>query len=243
MGFLEDNVTLITGAGSGLGRAIVARFIAEGARVAVLEVSAEKAAQLEADFGETVHVIVGDVTRSADNERAVSETVGRFGRLDTFIGNAGIWDFNMPLLGTSGAKLADAFDQLFSVNVKGYLLGARAAADTLAASNGSMIFTLSNASFFPGGGGPLYTASKHAGVGLVRQLAYELDGRVRVNAVAPGGMATDLRGVPAFQQAEMSIGKALESVGGPDAVAAMLHKPFFPVAEDYVVGYLMLASR
>jgi NAD(P)-dependent dehydrogenase (short-subunit alcohol dehydrogenase family) len=69
---------------------------------------------------------------------------------------------------------ATGLDELFAVNVKGYLLGARAAAEALRPTRGSMIFTLSNASFFPRDGGPLYTASEHAGLGLVRQLAYEL---------------------------------------------------------------------
>jgi 2,3-dihydroxy-2,3-dihydrophenylpropionate dehydrogenase len=109
----------------------------------------------------------------------------RFGRLDCFIGNAAIWDHGATLIGRGGEELERGFDELFAINVKGYLLGAKAAAQALIASEGSIIFTLSNSAFYPGGGGPLYTASKHAGVGLVRQLAYELAPKVRVNAVAP----------------------------------------------------------
>ena len=136
---LDGNVTLITGGGSGLGRAIVSRFIDEGAHVAVLELSADKATQLTADFGDAVSVIVGDVTSPEDNERAVAQTLSRFGKLDTFIGNAGLWDFNSALEAWPTAQLADAFDQLFSVNVKGYLLGARASVAALRESCGSMI--------------------------------------------------------------------------------------------------------
>jgi NAD(P)-dependent dehydrogenase (short-subunit alcohol dehydrogenase family) len=243
MGMLEGNVTLLTGGGSGLGRAIVSRFVSEGANVAVLERSPEKAEQLTEDFGGAVEVVVGDVSSPADNERAVASTVARFGRLDTFIGNAGVWDFNTPLDATPASKLSEAFDQLFGVNVKGFMLGARAAVDELRKSSGSMIFSLSNAAFLPGGGGPLYVASKHAGVGLVRQLAYELEDEVRVNAVAPGGMSTDLRGVAALDQDGTSFGEVIESMGGTAALASAIGRKFFPEPDDYVIGYVVLACE
>lgn len=70
-------------------------------------------------------------------------------------------------------------------------------------------FTLSNAAWYPGGGGPLYTASKHAATGLIRQLAYELAPKVRVNGVGPCGMATDLRGPQALGQSDTSIMQSL----------------------------------
>jgi 2,3-dihydroxy-2,3-dihydrophenylpropionate dehydrogenase/cis-2,3-dihydrobiphenyl-2,3-diol dehydrogenase len=241
MGRLDGNVTLITGGGSGLGRAIVRRFIDEGASVAVLEHSADKGAALESAFGDAVRVVLGDVTTSADNERAVSATIDAFGRLDTFIGNAGLWDFNAALEASSCEQLEEGFDQIFGVNVKGYVLGARASVTALRDSKGSMIFTLSNAAFLPGGGGPLYVASKHAGVGLVRQLAYELEGAVRVNAVAPGFMVTDLRGIPALGQEGISLGAMVESMGGPDALEERMGHSV-PTPDDYVAGYVLLAS-
>ena len=194
MGWLESKVALVTGGASGLGLAIVERFVHEGAKVMVVDRSRDKLKQPRADLGASVATFVGDVTSPADNSGAVAAALDAFGQLDVFVGNAGLWDFNRPLLGSSIEDTARGFDELFAVNVKGYLLGARAAAGALRETRGSMIFTLSNASFFPAGGGPLYTASKHAGLGLVRQLAYELAPDIRVNGVAPGGMATDLRG-------------------------------------------------
>jgi len=95
MGWLDDTVVLVTGAGSGLGRAIVDRFLAEGARVGVLEIDAAKAGAVRAADGARVHVTVGDATRLADNERAVAGTVAAFGRLDVFVGNAGLWDYGL----------------------------------------------------------------------------------------------------------------------------------------------------
>ena len=93
MGWLEGKVALITGGGSGIGRALVERFLEEGASVGVLERSNEKAKELQDQFGDNVVVVQGDVTQLEDNERAVAETVQAFGKLDTFIGNAGIFDF------------------------------------------------------------------------------------------------------------------------------------------------------
>jgi NAD(P)-dependent dehydrogenase (short-subunit alcohol dehydrogenase family) len=242
MGLLEGNVTLITGGGSGLGRAIVDRFVREGAKVGVLELSPEKAAALEADFGDDVVVTVGSVTTGEGNRAAVDATTERFGKLDTFIGNAGVWDFGAALDDTTLDAFEAAFDELYSVNVKGYLLGAKASLEALRASGGSMIFTLSNAAFHAGGGGPLYVSSKHAVVGLIAQLAWELEDEIRVNGVAPGGMSTDLRGLGVLGQ-EQSFGALIESIGGDDAFAQMIGKKFFPTPEDYVMGYVLLASN
>lgn len=239
MSRLEGQVVLITGGGSGLGRALVERFIEEGAVVGVLERSAEKSAALEKDFGDNVVTVVGDVRNYADNERAVTETLARFGKLDCFIGNAAIWDHGASLVATEGEDLARAYDELLGVNVKGYLLGAKAAAKALIASQGSIIFTLSNSSFYPGGGGPLYTASKHAGVGLVRQLAYELAPKVRVNAVGPSGMASDLRGPEALDQQNTRV---LDS-RTPEAIRAILPLQLFPSPADFTGPYVMLADR
>jgi NAD(P)-dependent dehydrogenase (short-subunit alcohol dehydrogenase family) len=241
MGMLEGNVTLITGGGSGLGRVIVERFVKEGARVAVLERSAEKVAALRGAFGSDVIAIEGNVSLPADNERAVAAVLEGFGRLDTFIGNAGVFDFGQRVEAMSLDELALAFDQLFAVNVKGYLLGARAALPALRESSGSIILTLSNAATLAGGG-TLYTASKHAGLGIVRALAFELQGEVRVNAVSPGGMQTELAGLDALGQQGRTFGEFIDARGGPDVVAADFGWKFFPQAEDYVLGYVTLAS-
>lgn len=240
---LAHNVTLITGGGSGLGRALVVRFLDEGARVGVLERSQEKAAELETEFGDAVAITVGDVASPADNAASVERTITAFGHLDTFIGNAGLWDFGTELVQMPLDRWSDAFDQLFAVNVKGCLLGARASIDALRESSGSMIFTLSNGAFHAGGGGPLYIASKHAIRGLIAQLAWELDNQVRVNGVAPGAMSTELGGLPAFDQAHMSLRNVIDSLGGDAAFANAIGRPFVPEANDYVSAYVLLASN
>ena len=240
MGWLDNSVALITGGGSGLGRALVERFIKEGARVGVLESNAGRAEELAAALGSHVTVTVGDVTRYADNVKAVERTVATFGKLDTFIANAGIFDFFQPLAQYEGEQLAAAFDELLAVNVKGGLLGARAAMPELVRSGGSIIFTLSNAGFYPGGGGPVYTASKHALVGVVRQLAHELAPKVRVNGVAPGGMKTGLSGLNATGSAGQTLGQ-IETLD--DMIIGITPLRIAPKPEQYCAPYVLLASK
>ena len=239
MGWLDDTTVVLTGGGSGLGRAIVDRFVTEGANVGVLEISELKAEQLQADHGDRVVVQVGDATSFDDNAAAITATIDAFGPLHCFVGNAGLWDYSMPLTSLPPEAIASAFDEVFRLNVMAYLLGARASVDALRETNGSMIFTASNAAFWPSGGGPLYVASKHAVVGLVKQLAYELAPEVRVNGVAPGGMPSDLRGPRALGQSE----RAFDSLPVDDLVAEFspLERAIAP--EDYAGHYVLLASR
>jgi NAD(P)-dependent dehydrogenase (short-subunit alcohol dehydrogenase family) len=204
MGWLDGQVALVTGGGSGIGRAVVARFVEEGARVGVLDRAADRAAQLRSEFGNAVIALSGDVAQLADNKRAVAETVAAFSRLDVFVGNAGVFDVYATLAEFPEETLSSAFDELFGVNVKGCFFGAKAALPELRKTEGSMVFTASVAGLNSGGGGTLYTASKHAVVGLIKQLAVEVGPQVRVNGVAPGGTMTDLRGLAVLHQDDRS---------------------------------------
>ncbi len=241
MGWLDGYVALVTGGASGIGRAVVKRFIAEGcAGVGVMVRSAEQAEGLVAEFGDKVVVSVGDVRSPAANVAAVEATVARFGKLDTLVGNAGVWDFFTKLEKMSTEQVAESFDEIFGVNVKGYVLAASAAAPHLRASGGSMIFTLSNSAFHAGGGGPLYVASKHAGVGLIKQLAYEFAPEVRVNGVAPGGTVTPLRGPASLGKQEKRLS---ELPGFEDNVANVMPLKFIAQPEDHTGHYVLLASK
>ena len=204
MGWLEGDVALITGAGSGLGRALVDRFVAEGARVAAVDRAPERVASVEEAYPGTVTGIVADVTVADDNEQAVAHCLDVFGKLDTFIGNAGMFDYRAGIADTPIEALDKAFDELFAINVKACLLGTKAALPALVDSGGSVILTASMSSRHAGIGGAVYTASKHAVAGLVRQLAYELAPRVRVNGVAPGFMRTDIRGPQSLGMGEQT---------------------------------------
>jgi NAD(P)-dependent dehydrogenase (short-subunit alcohol dehydrogenase family) len=193
-GQLDGQVALVTGAASGIGRAIVERFVADGAQVVMLDLGADGMDEIEQRLGGAVIGVVGDVRDPAAHAGAVRAAIDRFGQIDVLVANAGVFDGSVRLQAMNEATLVTAFDELFSVNVLGYLLAARAAANELRRRRGAIVLTVSNAGFHAGsGGGVLYTASKHAVVGLIRQLAFELAPHVRVNGVAPGGTVTDLR--------------------------------------------------
>jgi cis-2,3-dihydrobiphenyl-2,3-diol dehydrogenase len=240
MGWLEGDVALITGAGSGLGLALVDRFVAEGARVAAVDRAPERVASVEEAHPGAVTGIVGDVTIAADNERAVARCLDVFGKLDTFIGNAGMFDYRAGIADTPIEAIDKAFDELFAINVKACLLGTKAALPALLDSGGSVILTASMSSRHAGIGGAVYTASKHAVAGLVRQLANELAPRVRVNGVAPGFMRTDIRGPESLGMGEQTPGAIpdLEKLA-----SAAVPLAFMPRPEDYTGHYVQLASR
>jgi len=240
MGWLDGQVALVTGGGSGIGRAIVARFVAEGARVGVLDRVAARSAALKAEFGDAVVALAGDVTRLHDNRRGVADTVAAFGKLDIFIGNAGVFDNFQKLADLPDDRLGPAFDELFGVNVKGLFFGAKAALPELKKTRGTMIFTASGAGFASMGGGALYTASKHAVVGLVRQLAVELGPEIRVNAVAPGGSMTDLRGLAALAQDNRS---HFQNPGAEERIRSGNPLGIAIEPSDLAAAFLFLASR
>ena len=123
MGWFDGQVALVTGGGSGIGRAVVARFIEEGGRVGVMERVVARAEQLRDEFGDKVIGSAGDVAQLADNKRAVAETVRAFGRLDVFVGNAGIFDVYASVADLPEEQLSRAYDELFGVNVKRLIFG------------------------------------------------------------------------------------------------------------------------
>ena len=239
MGWLDGQVALVTGGGSGIGQAIVTRFIQEGARVGVMDRVTARVDKLQTDFGKSVVAIGGDVVRLDDNKRAVSTTVDAFGQLDIFVGNAGVFDRALSLADIPEDQLSAACDELFGVNVKGCILRAKAALPALQKTNGCMIFTASVAGMNSGGGGIMYTASKHAVIGFIRQLAVELGPQIRVNGVAPGGTRTDLRGLAVLRQDDRS---HFADPGWEERMRA--NNPLHMVLEpdDLAGAYVFLAS-
>jgi 2,3-dihydroxy-2,3-dihydrophenylpropionate dehydrogenase len=244
-GWLEGYVALVTGGGSGIGRAVAERYLAEGASVAVLGRDVGKVEQVVASSKDPSRMLAlgADVRDPEALHAAVDATVQRFGKLDTLVANAGLWDYNRSATRLNAAQLSATFDELFAVNVKGYLLSVEAAWRELVKTRGSVVMTLSNASFYVAGGGPVYTASKHACLGLMRQLAYELAPKVRVNGVAVGGMSTDLRGPEALDLAGRSISAsfAKRTAETPPPPIPLHDSSTDP--RDFTGPYVLLASR
>ncbi|GAA4987928.1 SDR family NAD(P)-dependent oxidoreductase [Yinghuangia aomiensis] len=186
-------MALVTGGSSGIGRAVVADLLAHDHEVVVLD---RRAPDDGADALGGATLVLGDVTSPDDNRRAVETAVERHGALHLLVANAGIHDGGARLADRSAEDLAALTRRVLDVDVVGYVLAAKAASEALTASHGAMVFTLSDASFHVSpemGAGIAYAAAKHAALGVVRHLAGDLAPHVRVNAVAPGGILTDLR--------------------------------------------------
>ena len=239
MGWLDGKVALAVGGGSGIGRGVVEEFVREGASVGVLELNPDKYAEL-GELSPKVVAIQGDATLLEDNKRAVRETVEAFDKLDTLMTFVGIFDFYTPLSELPEDKLQAAFEEMFKTNVGSYLLSAKAALPELKDSGGSIIFTLSTSSYYPGRGGILYVASKFAVRGMVIQLAHEVAPEIRVNGVAPGGtMSTDLRGLKSIGLSQRSLSSA------PDREEDLKSRTPLRLAmgpKDHAGTYVYLAS-
>lgn len=193
-GWLDGKRALVVGAGSGIGRAVVDAFAAEGARVAAMELDEAKCERLAAERPDCL-VQRGDATALVDTRAAVTATVAGLGGIDVLVNCVGIFDFYRGLAELADGQFDDAFNEMFRVNVKSQLACVRAALDELRRSTGSVVLTVSTSGFYPGRGGVLYVASKFAVRGCVVALAHELAPEIRVNGVAPGGtLGTELTG-------------------------------------------------
>ena len=118
MQWLENEVAVVTGAGSGIGRAVVSRFVEEGANVVAFDLSEQRLAALKDEVGHNVAVVCGDVRNLEANRRAVATAVSEFVRLTVFVGNAGIHDARRALKDLSDEELEKGYDEVFGVNVK-----------------------------------------------------------------------------------------------------------------------------
>lgn len=236
MGWLKDRVAIVTGAASGIGEAVARRFVEEGARVVALDLSGEKASTLEQQLGGGVVAVQGDVRVWEDQRKAVAAAVSNWGKLDIYVGNAGIHDGARRLMDLSSDQIRDGLDQIMATNVRACLLGAKAASPELRKTGGNIIFSLSTSSFYVGGGGAaLYVASKHAALGVMRALAYELAPEIRVNGVAPAFTPTNIQTAAALANAE----SAAEVTVMP-RVGNLLGISTQP--EDHAGAYVFLAS-
>lgn len=184
---LAGKVAMITGGGSGIGRASVLRFVAEGASVFVVDWNAEAAeetAKIARDAGGRAASKQADVGSEADMGAAFDACVAQFGGLDIFVANAGVT--GKPLLFTDID--ADDFESTFRTNVIGLFIGVKRAAVYMKENGvkGSIICTASVAGIRSGAGSTDYSASKAAVINIVSTVACQLGGSgIRINAVCP----------------------------------------------------------
>jgi len=196
-GLLKGKSVVITGAGSGVGRAASQLFAENGARVVCADINAqwleETVAQVKRAGGEA-RAIRCDVSRKSDVEAAVDAAVQAYGRLDVIYNNAGVAS---PAGGEGRlAKLDENTEEqielLIAVNMRGVMYGCQAAIVRFRAQGGGgVIVNTASAAGLMGWGGVLYGSTKGAVVNLTRALAMEVAGEgIRVNSVCPGAMAT-----------------------------------------------------
>lgn len=243
MKYLEDHVVLITGAGSGLGRGLLRRALEEGAQAAVLEISAEKVEDLRLEFGEDVLVRQGDVCSIEDLQALRGDIEEKFGHLDAFMGSHGIFDGNIPLIDTPLERIPALFDELMRVNVLGNVLVTKVFAEMLKASRGAIVLTSSTAAYAADGGGLFYAASKGAVRSTVNQLGFELAPQVRVNGVAPSGIANSQLQGPAALGLQNHKQSDVPKEDFLSQFKALMPLDHLPTPEEYGHLYTFLASR
>ncbi len=223
---LQGKVAVVTGAASGIGKAIAALFAAEGAKVVVSDINFEGAKRTAAEItakGGSATPVSTNVAREEDIRNLIDTAVKTYGTLDILVNNAGIMDDFSP----AGEMTDEMWDRLFAVNTGGPMRAIRKALPVfLAKGSGVIINIASVGGLFGCRAGTAYTASKHAVVGLTKAVGYQYaDKGIRCNAIAPGAVETNI-GASIKNPSQFGSSRALKGmnlnprVGKPEEIAA-----------------------
>ncbi|WP_324715839.1 glucose 1-dehydrogenase [Carboxydochorda subterranea] len=226
---LQGKVAIVTGAAMGIGKAIAARLLMEGASVAMVDyderagqaTASELAAKGSGTGPEPPLFVHADVSKSEDVQRAVGKALDRWGRIDVLVNNAGVLAMG-PLHEADEAT----WERVLGINARGVFLFSKYVLPVMLRQGGGSIVNVASVAGLVGWAGlPIYCASKGAVVQLTKAMAIDYASqRIRVNAVAPGAILTPMvrqatGGQDAAQQA-MAEAHPLGRIGNPEEVAA-----------------------
>lgn len=186
---LENKVALVTGGASGIGKAIVALFVKEGAKVVFTDLNEDLGRKVQQELGEQAYFVKSDAALPEDNKKAVEESIRKFGALHIAVNNAGI--------GGEANNVADlsieGWKKVIDINLNGVFYGMHYQLPEIEKAGGSIINIASILGQVGFANSSAYVAAKHGVVGLTKTAAWEYGARkVRINAVGPGFISTPL---------------------------------------------------
>ncbi|MCM3024664.1 SDR family oxidoreductase [Heyndrickxia ginsengihumi] len=222
---LKDKVAIVTGAASGMGKAIAEGYAKEGAKVVVSDLNLEGAqavAETIKASGAEAIAVQTNVASEEDVEQLFAETKKAFGKLDILVNNAGIMDGMEPV----GEISNERWEKVFSVNTVAVMKSMRIAVNLfLEQGYGTIVNNISAGGLYGARAGAAYTASKHAVVGLTKNTAFMYANKnIRCNGIAPGGVNTNIgstmTNMSEFGASRQALGMAINPRSGePEEIA------------------------